>query len=44
MIKEFKRKYYFLSNYSKSDININGITFFNAESAFNSFKDMKIQS
>lgn len=44
MIKEFKGKYYFLSNYSKSDIKINDITFLNAESAFHSFKDMKRQS
>ena len=44
MIKEFKGKYYFLSNYSKSDIKINDITFLNAESAFHSFKDMKMQS
>lgn len=44
MIKEFKGKYYFLSNYSKSDIKINGITFLNAEAAFHSFKDIKRQS
>lgn len=44
MIKEFRGKYYFLSNFSESKININGITFLNGESAFNSFKDMNIQS
>ncbi len=44
MIKEFIGKYYFLSNYSKSNIKINGITFLNAEAAFHSFKDVKRQS
>lgn len=44
MIKEFKGKYYFLSNYSKSNIIINGITFLNAEAALHSFKDIKRQS
>lgn len=44
MIKEFKGKYYFLSNYSKSKIVINGITFLNAEARFHSFKDIKRQS
>lgn len=44
MINEFKGKYYFLSNYSKSNIKINGITFLNAEASFHSFKDMKKQA
>lgn len=33
-----------LSNYSKSNIIINGITFLNVEVAFHSFKDIKRQS
>lgn len=44
MINEFRGRYYFLSNFSYSKIVINGITFLNAESAFQSFKDISKQS
>lgn len=44
MINEFRGKYYFLSNFSDSKITINGITFLNAEAAFQSFKDIERQS
>ena len=44
MIKEFRGKYYFLSNFSNSKFTLNGITFLNGESAFHSFKDIKSQS
>lgn len=43
MIKEFRGKYYFLSNFSESKIELNGITFLNGESAFHSFKDISRQ-
>lgn len=44
MIKEFRGKYYFLSNFSESKIELNGITFLNGEAAFHSFKDIQRQS
>lgn len=44
MIKEFRGKYYFLSNFSESKITINGITFLNGEAAFHSFKDLTRQA
>lgn len=43
MVKEFRGKYYFLSNFSNSKITLNGITFLNGESAFHSFKDISRQ-
>ena len=43
-IKEFRGKYWFLSNFSDSKIEINGLKFKNAESAFHSFKDSSRQS
>lgn len=44
MIDEFRGEYYFLSNFSESKIVINGITFINGESAFQSFKEIERQS
>lgn len=44
MINDFRGKYFFLSNFYNSKIEINGITFLNVESAFQSFKDMDKQS
>lgn len=44
MINEFRGRYYFLSNFSDSKIEINGNTFLNAESAFQSFKNLERQS
>lgn len=43
MIKYFRGKYYFLSNFSDSNISINGTTFLNGEAAFQSFKDLEKQ-
>lgn len=39
MIDKFIGKYYFLSNFSNSKIEIEGLTFDNGEAAFHSFKD-----
>lgn len=44
MIDSFRGKYAFLSNFSDSKIEINGITFRNSEAAFQSFKDPSRQS
>jgi ribA/ribD-fused uncharacterized protein len=44
LINEFRGKYYFLSNFSPSKIELNGFVFDNGESAFHSFKDMSRQS
>lgn len=43
MVREFRGKYYFLSNFSNSKITLNGITFLNGEAAFHSFKDITRQ-
>lgn len=44
MIREFRGKYYFLSNFSNSKIEIDGVIFDNGEAAFHSFKDVSKQS
>lgn len=41
MINKFTGKYYFLSNFSDSKIEIEGMTFNNAEAAYHSFKNPK---
>lgn len=44
MIKEFRGKNFFLSNFSDSPIELNGIKFLNGEAAFHSFKNIDKQS
>lgn len=43
MIGEFKGSYAFLSNFSDSKITIDGLTFLNAEAAYQSYKDLSRQ-
>lgn len=43
MVNGFRGEYYFLSNFSPSKITLNGYTFDNGESAFQSFKDLSMQ-
>lgn len=42
-IKEFRGKYYFLSNFSNAPVEYNGITYLNNEAAFQSMKTMNIR-
>lgn len=42
-IKEFRGKYYFLSNFSEAKVEYNGITYLNNEAAFQSMKTLNIE-
>lgn len=43
MINRFREKYFFLSNFFPTEVTIDGITYLNAEAAFQSFKASSIK-